>query len=85
MPAKAKRRKIRYKTSMASATRSNAEVRRRKTRRRREESWGTIVGFELAMRKTRKNNNNPNSERNATTPHAIRSGGAREVAGEAPY
>src|SRR5579864_1646889 len=71
---------------MLSATRSNAEVRRRKTRRRREESWDTIVGFELAMRKTRKNNNNPNSERNATRPHAIRSGGTRKRrAGEAPY
>jgi hypothetical protein len=44
---------------MLNATRSNAEVRRRKTLRRRGESWGTIVGAILAMRETRKNNDNP--------------------------
>src|SRR5580692_7189789 len=55
MPAKAKRRQISQRTRTPSATRSNAEVRRRKTRRRREETWDTIVGFKVAVRKTRKN------------------------------
>ena len=34
--------------------------------------------FKVAVRKTRKNNNNPNPERKATMPRANRSGGARK-------
>ena len=51
--------------------RSKGDVRRRKIRKRREESRDTIVGAEFSMRKARKPNDNPKTERNATRSREV--------------
>src|ERR1700721_1887320 len=75
IPTSAKRRKIKYRTSMLNEIRSNAEVRRRKTIRRRGESWGTIGGAMLARRETRQNKDNPKMD--VTRQSRLRTNAAR--------